>query len=77
MAEVAKLDEELKLKGYEYSFSKDLSGRLKIVCRGGDAVKIMHLIFIWIKRLFIRKKQPVYATIQVVNSIIILNIRKD
>ena len=28
-------------------------------------------------RLFIRKKQPVYATIQVVNSIIILNIRKD
>lgn len=40
-------------------------------------MKIMRLIFNWIKRLFIRKKQPVYATIQVVNSIIILNIRKD
>lgn len=54
-----------------------LSGRLKIVCRGGDAVGIIAKVFNWIKRLFIRKKQPVYATIQVVNSIIILNIRKD
>ncbi len=40
-------------------------------------MRIIHLIFIWIKRLFIREKQPVSAQIQIVNSIIILNIRKD
>ena len=52
-----------------------LSGRLKIVCRGGDAVGIIAKVFNWIKKLFLReKKQPVSAAIQVVNSNITINI---
>ncbi len=52
-----------------------LSGQLKIVCRGGDAVKLIKTVFCWIRKLFLReKKQLVPCQIQVVNSTITINI---
>ena len=44
-----------------------LSGRLKIVCRGGDAVGIIAKVFNWISRKLHAKKPPV-ITIQAVKS---------
>ena len=54
-----------------------LSGRLKIVCRGGDAVGIIAKVFNWIKRLFTKEKSPESIKIQAINSFIIIQIHKD
>jgi len=54
-----------------------LSGRLKIVCRGGDAVGIIAKVFNWIKRLFTKEKSPESVKIQAINSFIIIQIHKD
>lgn len=54
-----------------------LSSQFFIVCRGGDIMKLISLVFHWITRLFIKEKQPVSAQIQVViSNITILNIHK-
>ena len=54
-----------------------LSGRLEIVCRGGDAVGIIAKVFNWIKRLFTKEKSPESVKIQAINSFIIIQIHKD
>lgn len=54
-----------------------LSGRLKIVCRGGDAVGIIAKVFLWIKRLFKKEKSPESIKIQAINSFITIYIHKD
>ena len=56
-----------------------LSGQLKIVCRGGDAVKKIAKVFNWVRKLFIKDVQPISIKIQVEQSQINLNfkIHKD
>ena len=54
-----------------------LSGQLKIVCRGGDAVGIIAEIFSWIKRLFIKDNQPVIKIRADKSNIKITYIHKD
>ena len=54
-----------------------LSGQLKIVCRGGDAVKKIAKVFNWIKKLLKKEKLPESIKIQAENSFIILFIHKD
>lgn len=54
-----------------------LSEQLKIVCRGGDAMKLIAKVFTWVRRLFIKDNQPVIKIRADKSNIKITYIHKD